>query len=186
MKLGVERDRRAVRSALHGARAAIANEQHVRVTGELPRLRGPDVLAELILHVDDRPCSDVEPGLDRATIAERYSRAGVRAYQAAFADADAHATATRQRALRAGAAAQVAVRADDDTLRNPTLYHVRAECAGVEVHEPFVHHGRPFAEICTQPDARCVRDTNAGRDHVVGHAGKLVDAVHRQRPSFAP
>ncbi len=69
---------------------------------------------------------------------------------------------------------------DDDALRDAAFDHVGAERARVEIDETFVHHGGAFAEVRAETDARRIGDADAARDHVVGHARKLVERMHRE------
>ena len=66
---------------------------------------------------DERARGDVEPGLDRAVVAERDADARVGAEQAALADRDHLAAAAGQRAHDRRAAADVRAVADDDARR---------------------------------------------------------------------
>ena len=51
----------------------------------------------------------------------------------------------------------------------------------LKLHEALVHDRRAVGEVGAEADAVGVGDAHAGRDHVVGHARELVDAVDLER-----
>ena len=122
----------------------------------------------------------VEPGLERAVVAERDAEAGVGAQQAALADRDHGRVAARERAHDRGAAADVGAVADHDAGRDAALDHRGPERAGVEVDEALVHDRRALGEVRAEAHAVGVGDAHAGGHDVVDHARELVDAVHRE------
>src|SRR5690606_39102013 len=124
---------------------------------------------------------DVQAGFDGIAVAQRDADTGVSADQAAFTDGNDDVAATGQRAHGGAAAAEVRALADEDTRRDASFDHAGAFSAGVEVDEAFVHHRGAFADVGAQANARTVGDAYAGRHHVVGHLGKLVDRIDFQQ-----
>ena len=155
----------------------MTDEQHVVLSGEVPRLDRADRGARLVEHLNDGASRDVETGFDGAAVAERDAAARVGADQAFFADGYHDLAAARKRSHGAGAAAQVAVRADGYALGNAPLDHVRTEGPGVEINLTLVHDRGAIAEIGAEPDAARIRNAHSRRNHVVRHARKL---VHRE------
>ncbi len=162
-----------------GAGLAVADEHHPADARQLLAL---DDLA--IGEGDERAGRDVEPGLDDAVVAEADPDAGVGTEEAALADRDLFGATARQRAHDRRAAAEIGVGADDDALADAALDHRRAERAGVEVAEAFVHHDRAVGEVGAEADPRGVGDAHTGRRHVVGHRRELVDAAHDECPTL--
>ena len=66
-----------------------------------------------------------------------------------------------------------------------TLDHRGPERAGVEVAETFVHHGGALGEVGSESLTTGVGDAHARWHHIVGHARKLVDAMHGEMLAFA-
>ena len=141
---------------LDRAGLAVPAEHHVRRPRQLTGLHD-----RAVGQLHERAGGDVQPGLDHAVVAEADAEARVGAEQAALPDRDPLGPAARQGAHDRGPATDVAVVADHDALRDPSLHHRHAERAAVEVAEALVHHGGSLGEVGAEAHPRAVGDAHA-------------------------
>ena len=161
--------------------------QHIACPRQLHRLRSVPILQAQGLgnrtpHRQLRPSRHIQASLHHAIIPQRNPATGVRPQQAALPQRNNLLAAARQGSHDRGAATNISAIIDHHAGGNPALHHGIAQSAGIKIHKPLMHHGRPLRKMRPQPHPICVTNPHPGRHHIIHHTRELIHPIHHNRP----
>lgn len=119
---------------------------------------GPDQIAVIVQQIDFGAGSDIEAGLDDASVCQREADTGIGADQTMPADGDEFPAAAGKCSHGAATTTEIAVLIHHHPGGYTPLNHGRAEGAGIEIDKPLVHDGSAFTDIGAEANACGVGD----------------------------